>query len=46
MKKYKVLITRYPVEIEVFAASIKDARMKAKEQVNFSVWESEVEEII
>jgi hypothetical protein len=44
-KLYKVSLTRYPEEFEVFASSEEEAKRKAKEQINWSVWESEVEEV-
>lgn len=43
--KYKVLLTRYPEEFEIEADSQEEAIRLAKEKVNFSVWESEAEEI-
>lgn len=44
-KLYKVSLTRYPEEFEFFASSEEEAKRKAKDQINWSVWESEVEEV-
>ncbi len=44
-KLYKVLLTRYPSGIEVEAKNQEEALQKAKKQIDFSVWESEVEEL-
>ncbi len=44
-KTYEVCLTRYPKEFRVEASSKEEAINKAKEQVDFAVWESEVEEV-
>ena len=45
MTKYNVSLTRYPEEFEVEADTEEEAKNIAKSKVNYSVWESEVEEI-
>lgn len=45
MKKYIVCLTRYPQEFEIEATSKAEAIAKAKTKCNFSVWESEANEI-
>lgn len=44
MKNYKVSLTRYPEEFILKADSREQAIKFAKEDCDFSVWESEVEE--
>ena len=43
MTKYEVLLTRYPERFTVEADSEEEARKIAVDQVDFSIWESEVE---
>jgi translation elongation factor EF-1beta len=45
MKKYIVRLTKYPEEYEVEAENKEEAIKKAKEKIDYSVWDSEVEEI-
>lgn len=45
MKKFRVLLTRYPEEIIVDANTPDEAKDIAKKEVPYSVWESEVEEL-
>ena len=44
-KTFKVSLTAYPQEFEIVAYSEEQAVRMAKTQVNFSVYESEVEEV-
>lgn len=44
-KKYVVLLTRYPEKFEVMASNEGEARAKARHKVNWSIWESIVEEV-
>lgn len=44
-KKYVVLLTKYPEKFEVMASDEEEARAKARAQVNWSIWESTVEEV-
>ena len=46
MKKYRVLIHRYPEEFEIEAKSKAEAIREAKEKVDFSVYESEADIIL
>jgi len=43
--KYKVLLSRYPEEFIVEANNEEEAKQIAKNKVNYSIWESEVEEV-
>jgi hypothetical protein len=45
MKTYEVSITRYPEVFVVEAENEEQARELAKKKVNYSIWESEVEEV-
>ena len=45
VKKFRVLLTRYPQEYIIEADNKETAITKAKEECSFSVWESEVEKI-
>jgi hypothetical protein len=42
MNTYEVELSRYPVVITVQAKSIEEAKVLAKKQVDFEVWESRV----
>lgn len=44
MKRYKVLLTKYPEEFVIEAASPEKAVDIARGKFGHSVWESEVEE--
>ena len=44
MKKWKVGLTRYPEDFWVEAETKEEAIEKAKDKVDWSVWESECEE--
>lgn len=46
MTKYKVEVLRYPEEVEVEANSIEEAKEKAKDKVDFSIWSFEDVELI
>ena len=43
-KKYLVLVSRYPEKYYIDASNEDEAREKVLSQVNFSVWETLVEE--
>lgn len=45
-KRYIVSLTRYPENFDIVADSKEEAIQKAKDKADFSVWESEVEEIL
>lgn len=46
MKKFRVLLTRYPEEIIVDANTPDEAKDIAKKEVPYSVWESSVELVV
>jgi trimethylamine:corrinoid methyltransferase-like protein len=45
LKKYEVELTKYPQKFTVMAKNKEEALDKAKNKVNWSVWESNVEEV-
>ena len=42
-KKFKVTLTKYPVEMIIDAKTEEDAIRDAKSKVDFSIWESSAE---